>query len=168
MTDSDPLRRVSADDAPDVLAAFRSHPDMSRQGEVSDLAGAQRYIARLTADPNVAFAITADAEAQMLGIVGLDVNPRERSAWFFYWLHADFRGRGLMAASATRVANWALKTGGLERLELGHRANNPSSGAVARAAGFILEGREREKFLIGDERIDVLTYGRVRSDPYPR
>ena len=167
MTDSDPLRRLSTDDAPNVLAAFRSNPDMSRQGEMSDLAGAQRYVARLTADPNVAFAITADAEAQMVGIVGLDVNPRERSAWFFYWLHADFRGRGLMAASAARVANWALKAGGLERLELGHRANNPSSGAVARAAGFILEGREREKFLIGDERIDVLTYGRVRSDPFP-
>jgi RimJ/RimL family protein N-acetyltransferase len=56
---------------------------------------------------------------------------------------------------------------GLERLELGHRVNNPASGAVARAAGFVHEGTEREKFLVDGERIDVLTYGRLRSDPWP-
>ena len=43
--------------------------------------------------------------------------------------------------------------------------NNPASGGVAHAASFVLEGREREKFLIDGERIDVLTYGRLRSDP---
>lgn len=65
------------------------------------------------------------------------------------------------------VANWALSTGGLERLELGHRMDNPLSGNVAAAAGFIHEGRERGKFLIDGQRVDVLTYGRLRTDPWP-
>ncbi|WP_243409909.1 hypothetical protein [Ancrocorticia populi] len=39
--------------------------------------------------------------------------------------------------------------------------------AVARAAGFIKEGTERGKFLIGGQRIDVDTYGRLRTDPFP-
>ncbi|MGO1408991.1 MAG: GNAT family N-acetyltransferase [Brachybacterium sp.] len=56
---------------------------------------------------------------------------------------------------------------GLERLELGHRANNPASGAVARAAGFVHEGTERGKFLVDGERLDVLTYGRLVTDPAP-
>jgi RimJ/RimL family protein N-acetyltransferase len=56
---------------------------------------------------------------------------------------------------------------GLERLELGHRVDNPASGAVARAAGFLHEGTEREKFLIGGERVDVLSYGRLATDPAP-
>lgn len=65
------------------------------------------------------------------------------------------------------VANWALRSGGCERLELGHRADNPLSGNVAAAAGFKHEGRERAKFLVDGERIDVLTYGRLATDPWP-
>lgn len=62
------------------------------------------------------------------------------------------------------IAPW---TRGLERLELGHRANNPASARVARAAGFVQEGLERAKFLVCGERIGVLTYGRLRTDAWP-
>ena len=72
-----------------------------------------------------------------------------------------------MSRAAATVANWALHERGLERLELGHRVNNPASGAVARSAGFVKEGTERGKFLIDGQRIDVDTYGRLRSDPAP-
>ena len=65
------------------------------------------------------------------------------------------------------MANWALTKGGYERLELGHRVDNPASGGVARAAGFVVEGLERGKFLVNGVRVDVRTYGRLRSDPVP-
>jgi RimJ/RimL family protein N-acetyltransferase len=39
---------------------------------------------------------------------------------------------------------------------------------VARAAGFIEEGRERGKFLIEGERVNVLTYGHLTTDPRPQ
>lgn len=68
---------------------------------------------------------------------------------------------------AASLADWALTTRGLERLELGHRVNNPASGAVAKNAGFVKEGTERGKFLIDGQRIDVDTYGRLASDPAP-
>lgn len=77
------------------------------------------------------------------------------------------RGRGWTAAAAATIAEWALGPRGLERLELGHRVNNPASGAVARRAGFVQEGTEREKFLVDGQRVDVATYGRLRSDPSP-
>lgn len=73
-----------------------------------------------------------------------------------------------MSRAAATVADWALAEGGLDRLELGHRVNNPASGAVARAAGFVHEGTERRRFLVDGERIDVDTYGRLRSDLAPR
>jgi len=38
---------------------------------------------------------------------------------------------------------------------------------VALAAGFIQEGVERDKFLVAGERVDVLTYGRLVTDPSP-
>ncbi|MCT1722762.1 GNAT family N-acetyltransferase [Kocuria marina] len=75
------------------------------------------------------------------------------------------RGRGWTTRAAATVAEWALDRAGLERLELGHRVNNPASGAVARAAGFRKEGTQRGKFLIAGERVDVDTYGRLRTHP---
>lgn len=74
--------------------------------------------------------------------------------------------RRRMSNSSTTTEGDLIERG-VERLELGHRVNNPASGAVARHAGFIREGTERGKFLIGGQRIDVDTYGRLHSDPSP-
>lgn len=74
---------------------------------------------------------------------------------------------GSAATSGATVAEWSLAERGLERLELGHRVNNPASGVVARRAGFVKEGTQRQKFLVDGERLDVDIYGRLNSDPHP-
>lgn len=87
-------------------------------------------------------------------VLVLDVGCRARS-----WLDVSGRRHRCGVALAVR---------GLQRLELGHRANNPASGAIARHAGFVKEGTERAKFLLDGRRVDVDTYGRLASDPPPR
>lgn len=161
------LRRLRRDDAPAVLAAFKSNPDMARQGDVSTLPEADSYVSRLIepGSPHEAWAIVVDDS--LVGLVCVSVDNENRSGWFWYWMTDAARGRGWTAAAAATVAQWALTKGELERLELGHRVNNPASGAVARRAGFVKEGTEREKFLVGGQRVDVDTYGRLRSDPSP-
>ncbi|NNU28590.1 GNAT family N-acetyltransferase [Isoptericola sediminis] len=167
MTPDPVLRPLAADDAEAVLAAFRSAPDMARQGDVSTPTEARRYVDRLIdlAGPHRAFAV--DDAGTCVGLVTVTVDAVNRSGWFWYWMHADHRGRGLAQRAAATVADWALSDGELERLELGHRVNNPASGAVARAAGFVREGTEREKFLVDGRRVDVAAYGRLRTDPAP-
>lgn len=164
------VRRVRADDAEAVLDAFGSAADMARQGEVDDRASADRYVAWLTEDHRRAFAIV-QTDDRLVGLVGVSIDEVNRSGWLFYWMHGAHRGRGATSRAVASVADLMLAAApegeGLERLELGHRVNNPASGAVARAAGFVPEGREREKFLIDGVRIDVLTYGRLRDDPVP-
>ena len=162
-----PVRPLRAEDAEAVLAAFTADAaEMSRQGTVRDLAEARTYVAHMTQGDNYAWAIVADDcdTDEAVGVVAFSVDEENRNAWFFYWLHPEYRGRGLTARAARAVADWALGPGGLYRLELGHRVNNPASGGVARAAGFVQEGVEREKFLINGERVDVYTYGRLASD----
>ncbi|MGP9539528.1 GNAT family N-acetyltransferase [Brachybacterium sp. AOP43-C2-M15] len=171
------LRPVREEDAPSVLEAHRSAADMARQGLVTTLEQAREQVAWLLAEDRRAVAIADSAgdragPGTLVGLVALDIDPGNRLGWFFYWLHAAHRGRGLASRAAATVADRALRPSaeggwGLERLELGHRANNPASGAVARAAGFVQEGREREKFLIDGERHDVLTCGRLVNDPPP-
>ncbi|MCT1776788.1 GNAT family N-acetyltransferase [Brachybacterium sp. p3-SID957] len=165
------LRPVGAADADAVLAAFTSHPDMARQGEVETIEQARTYVDWLRGEQRRAVAVT-DSSGSMIGLVALSIDQDNRAGWFFYWMHAQHRGRGLIGRAAATVADRALAPleqggWGLDRLELGHRANNPASGAVARAAGFVQEGVERQKFLIDGERHDVLAYGRLRTDRAP-
>lgn len=165
-----PVRHDAAEAAA-ILEAFTSAPDMARQGEVTGADSARTYLDWLTCAGQIATALV-DGEDRMVGLVGLVVDERNRTGWMHYWMHAEHRGTGAMARAAAAVANRALRPlaeggFGLERLELGHRVNNPASGAVARAAGFIHEGTERAKFLLDGERIDVLAYGRLREDPVP-
>lgn len=161
------LRRLHPDDSPDVLAAFLSDEDMHRQGEVRSLQQAQEYVERLNDDdgPHRAWSVTKDRV--LVGLVVVTVDADNLNGWFWYWMNAAHRRQGTTSRAAVGVANWALSEGGLHRLELGHRSNNPASGAVARAAGFVQEGIEREKFLMAGRRVDALTYGRLRSDPWP-
>jgi RimJ/RimL family protein N-acetyltransferase len=98
-----------------------------------------------------------DESDSLVGLVVISVDDENLSGWFWYWMHASYRGRGWTSRAAATVANWALGDAGLHRLELGHRVNNPASRAVALAAGFVQEGVEREKFLVDGQRIDVLT-----------
>lgn len=161
------LRPLRPDDAADVLAAFASHEDMARQGQIETLSDAEAYVARLC-DPEGAhrpWAITVDD--RLVGLVCVSVDEANLNGWFWYWVSYRYRRRGLAARAAASVAEWALTAGGLHRLELGHRVTNPQSGSVARAAGFVKEGTEREKFLIGDARVDVDVYSRLRTDPGP-
>ena len=160
------LRPLRASDAPAVLAAFAGDPQMARQGTVREVAEAQAYVGRHLAKDVIAVAVCDGSEA-LVGLVAIQVDRENLVGWFSYWMRADHRGLGWTTRAAATVADWALGPGGLERLELGHRTNNPASGAVARAAGFVREGIERQKFLVGDQRVDVHTYGRLRTDPAP-
>ncbi len=165
MNDLPALRPLRDSDAADVLAAFRSAPDMARQGAVTSEDEARGYLHALRDGPHHVFAVTDDD--RLVGVVAVTVDDVNHNGTFWYWLNASHRGRRWASLSATAVANWALSSGGLGRLELAHRADSPLSGNVAGAAGFVREGRERGKYLIDGQRIDALTYGRLATDPWP-
>nr|WP_325048954.1 GNAT family protein [Kocuria tytonis] len=160
------LRFLRAEDAPQVLAAFVSDPEMARQGTVRTLVEAEQYV-RTVSDPASGAAWALCEGSILVGLIGITIDEQNKSGWFWYWTAVSARGRGWTARAAATVADWALSERGVERLELGHRVNNPASGAVARSAGFVREGTERGKFLIDGARVDVETYGRLASDPWP-
>lgn len=160
------LRSLRASDAPDVLAAFASATDMARQGDVTSLSTAADYLGRLLGERrHLVFGVTVSD--RVVGAVGVTVDSANRNGWCWYWMHASHRGLGWTSRAMATVADWALTVGKLQRLELGHRVNNPASGAVARAAGFVPEGLERRKLLLDGERLDVQTYARLVEDPWP-
>lgn len=141
----------------------------------------------LPADNRAIFCLSD--EGRPAGLVGLNYTARTDAgawdrAWVYYWIADPYRGQGYTKAALTAVCNWVLgetspaptspvlDTGllaslpspRLRRLELGYRANNPASGAVAAAAGFQIEGIEREKFLYAGITYDAVLAARLRKD----
>lgn len=163
------LRPLRIEDSDAILEAFLSDPtEMARQGDVTDAASARTYVERFLGTPTMDATVVADAATdRLLGLVTVLRDETNRNGWFAYWMHPEARGRGLAGRAAATVAHAELTEGRLERLELGHRANNPASGAVARAAGFLHEGTQRGHFLIDGVRHDVHIYGRLTTDPTP-
>lgn len=166
------LRPWDVADAGSLLAAVRESPDLSTQLPVGDLGSVEQcraYIAgALVPDGSEVVDLAVSRDGEVVGNVGLsNVDRRHGTAWVYYWLAASGRGRGLASRGLATLAAWAFGELDLFRLELGHRVNNPASCRVATAAGFVPEGIERAKLRYGDERFDVETHARLRTDPAP-
>ncbi|WP_189743496.1 GNAT family N-acetyltransferase [Streptomyces nojiriensis] len=166
------LRRWAVRDAASVAAAF-ADPLMREQtgrpiGSPDD---AERWIAERTAEweAGSAFAFSVvDGADTVLGQVSVGaVNRRHSVGWVSYWTTAAARGRGVASQGCRALAGWAFHEAGLFRLELGHRVNNPGSCRVAHAAGFAVEGLQRQKLAYDGIRYDVGLHARLATDPEP-
>jgi RimJ/RimL family protein N-acetyltransferase len=166
------LRPWRKTDADAVRAAF-APPDMARQaGEPIDGPGAaERWldtrIDEFTTGRGWSYAVEAEDEAVLGNVSVTGISRRHDTGWVSYWTVGHARGRGVASAAVRALAGWALTDGGLFRLELGHRTNNPASCVVAVRAGFLVEGLERQKLRYGDERFDVELHARLATDPHP-
>lgn len=76
---------------------------------------------------------------EVLGEVGLrNIDPDRRRAEISWWVAADARGRGVAAASARLLADWALsEQGDLDQVWARIDPTNTSSARVAAAAGLV-------------------------------
>lgn len=164
------LRPWEADDAPALLSAARGSADLARQfgGVVpSTLEEARLRIANEMAFDGAHRNLAVVLDGEAVGNVAVtSIETRHRTGWCHYWLASNARGRGLASAGLATLASWVMRRG-VDRLELGHRVNNPASGEVARRAGFTAEGVERGKLLYDGVRYDVRTWARLLGDPEP-
>lgn len=164
------LRPWRMGDAAQLLAIAARSPDLERQlpYAIDSEAAAAQWIGEMSSEPGRhVFAI--EHEGLAVGTVALSARAGSDVAWVWYWVDSAARGRGLVTRALVRLCQWAFarRGGGFRRLELGYRVNNPASAAVAARAGFVVEGCEREKFVIDGYAVDVRTAARLRSDPAP-
>jgi RimJ/RimL family protein N-acetyltransferase len=165
------LRPWQPTDADAVRAAF-GPPDMARQApEPMDRSGAaERWIearvAEFESGRGWSFAVV-DGDAVLGNVAVTGISRSHDTGWVSYWTVEQARGNGVASAALCAAAAWALDEGGLFRLELGHRTNNPASCVVAGRAGFLVEGLERQKLRYDGERFDVELHARLATDPRP-
>ncbi|MGX9899525.1 GNAT family N-acetyltransferase [Arthrobacter sp. SA17] len=165
------LRPWRPRDAANLRLLYQSSPDLGTQfnDALTDQDSAERFIlSSLSFNPDASCNFAIELNGVAVGNAGIsNINRTHRTAWVYYWLASEVRGQGLATRAAATLSSWAIEELGTFRLELGHRINNPASCRVALGSGFRAEGVERSKLQYGNERFDVETHSRLRTDQPP-
>jgi ribosomal-protein-alanine N-acetyltransferase len=156
-------------DLPAVLEALDS-PDMDRQfpdGPTTNARAAAWLdwaVVRTSRYPGLVFAVCADDDVPLANIAATNIDDHD-VAWVSYWTTGRARGLGIAADALTALVPWLHDWARIDRLELGHRLNNPASGRIAERAGFLKEGIERGKLRYDGVRYDTARWARLAADP---
>ncbi|MFP3397921.1 GNAT family N-acetyltransferase [Brevibacterium sp. H602] len=163
----------------EALAEVYKRADEALLSNIPDdrtIGGARTWLETITdaedAGDLCARPIVGDADRSGRRILGNVMAPgierRHSSAWISCWSVAEARGHGVVSAALRSLVDLLHDELGIYRLELGYRVSNPASAAVARNAGFIVEGRERKKLLYDGIRYDAEVCARLSGDPRHR
>ena len=139
---------------------------------VVDLASAARWCADLadwSGGDHASWSVVDRDTQAFLGSVSVhNVNPTQADAEIGYRVSPHARGRGVAVEAVIAATAWAFGNLSLVRIELAHAVANPASCAVARRAGYPVEGLLRASFVYGDgQRYDEHLHARLASDPPP-
>jgi RimJ/RimL family protein N-acetyltransferase len=123
-----------------------------------------------TAGTDAVFGVYHATTGRLLGMVGLHgiTAPESKHgalAEIGYWTAPDARRQGYTAEAVRAVTRWGLGELGLQRIEWIAFAGNEGSRAVARAAGYTIEGTLRNRMVQRGERTDVWIGSAVPGDP---
>jgi len=174
------LRIWDESHVPAVLAAA-ADPEISRWNTVrlpdappgDALAGAEQarsWIASRHAwERHATWAVCDATTGDVLGYVSLhDLNEWHLSGEVGYWVLPGARGRGVGRRAVSAAVGYAFGALALNRIEIFHAVDNPSSCGVATGAGFALEGVARQAYRYGDGVLhDDHMHARLAQDPDP-
>ncbi|MGH7470624.1 MAG: GNAT family N-acetyltransferase [Longimicrobiales bacterium] len=112
----------------------------------------------------VNYAVTLRDTQQLVGTIGLRIQPAHRRAELGYWIGVPFWGRGFCTEAAAVVLEFGFKQMDLHRIYAAHLKRNPASGRVLQKLGMSYEGRLREHVRKWDVFEDIERYGITRHE----
>lgn len=156
------MRAPQLNDAMDVWGAVsQSAPVLNRwivwaQREMS-IEMTEKKVRQAVADfigrEKLAFYIFLEETGEFLGCARLyDIDWRIRKFALDYWLDTKFEGHGYMTEAVKGLADFALEQLGAERIEFACDEKHSKARAVAKRAGFELEGVLHKNALSADGR----------------
>ncbi|MFW0180581.1 GNAT family N-acetyltransferase [Rothia sp. P5766] len=187
------LRLWQSTDASALLELVETSTDLERQMPLPGTLQEAQHLIEGQWLPAQGRAVFCLDDGQAVGLVGITYSAQQEDGswdrgWVYYWIADRARCKGILKSAVRAVCDWALgsqsppdekhprldtellgtlESPNLRRLELGYRTNNPASGAVARYAGFTVEGIERQKFLYLGQTYDAVLAVRLRQLPAP-
>lgn len=166
------LRPIRLDDAP-AMFAYASDPEVLKylwwephtQLSQSEEAIRDRFLTRPSLGVPEAYAIVWKANDQMIGTIDVHTVHFGDVGVLGYVIHKDYWGKGVMSEALKLIVPVLFHHCGFYRVEINHSADNIASGKVIEHAGFVLEGRFRQRKVERDgHRSDYLYYGLLKDD----
>lgn len=165
------LRPFGPQDADATYTACQD-PDIQRWTVVPSpysRADAELFTAKLTPegwqdDSMYNFAVVLRGSALLVGALGINRRNLPGTYEVGFWTAREHRGLGYMTEAVLGSARWAFLSLAADRLEWRAEVGNTPSRAVARRAGFRMEGEQRSALLNKGARRDTWTAALLPSD----
>jgi len=118
----------------------------------------QESLEQFARDDSFQLGIWLDGE--LIGIVGLqNISHPFRSTELYYWLGAQYEGRGVMTKACCYPCSYLFSELNLNRIEIRCAETNAKSRAIPEQLGFTQEGRLRQMGYTRDGLVDCMIYG---------
>jgi RimJ/RimL family protein N-acetyltransferase len=112
----------------------------------------------------VNYAITLESTGNLIGAIGLRIQPAHNRAELGYWIGVPHWNQGYCTEAASAVVAYAFEELGLHRVHAAHLRRNTASGRVLQKIGMTYEGSLREHARKWDRYEDIEKYGMLRSE----
>lgn len=162
------LRRLARGDTREMLALVRESRELhrpwayppERPEQMEDL------LARSTRDDFESLLACRAGDGAIAGVFNLSqiIRGAFQSAFLGYYAHARHAGRGYMRDGLQLVLAHAFGPLALHRLEVNIQPGNAASTALAKGAGFRLEGYSPRYLLVGGQWRDHERYALVADE----
>jgi ribosomal-protein-alanine N-acetyltransferase len=126
---------------------------------------AERWLSLATGDGRARY-YAIEVDGVLAGGAGFEPFAGERggTAAFGYWLGRAYWGRGIGTDAARTLADHALTSGAVRRLEASVFAANVASARILEKCGFELEGTLQDYYVDRDDRVcDGLMFARLAT-----
>lgn len=124
---------------------------------------AEAWIAKHAQSAELTFAID---DGQLVGAIGLRVEPEHARAEIGYWIGVPFWGRGYATEAAAAVVRFGFEEHPLNRIFAQVFRRNPASARVLEKIGLRHEGTLRQHLKKWGELVDVEYYAILRDEWY--
>lgn len=164
------VRTYTLDDAEQLFAVVnanrdRLHPWMLWEPGTRSAADLRAFIEQsLASDTNYLDANGIWMGQELVGSVGLRLEPLHSSGEIGYWLDSGVVGRGLVTRACRLFIDYGFRELGLHRISITAAATNLRSRAVPERLGFTQEGVLRQAEWVGGEYKDMVVYGLLEHE----
>ena len=159
------LRRVSASDAPQIMA-LRGNPEAMRyipKPLVTNLEQELEHFgmidAKIESNEGINWAVTLKGETKLIGIIGhYRVQPENHRAELGYMLLPEYQGKGIMTEAIDVALKYGFEKMQLHSIEAIIDPANTASERVLQKNGFVKEAHILENEYFDGKFIDTVIY----------
>ncbi len=118
--------------------------------------------ARFAQGIGAVLAVTARPDFNLIGCIGVQIDPARKEGEIGYWIGRPFWGRGYCTAALRLFLRYCFSDLDLERVHARHFIRNPASGRVMKKVGMHCKGNVREHNAKSGREEELVLYTLLR------